>query len=140
MNTVISFTIDDKAKYQQSLAIREQVFIAEQKVSRALEVENEAEATYFLLSVDGRPAGTARWRKTAEGIKLERFAVLPEYRNKNLGTVLLQFVLKSLEGNPAKMYLHSQLKAVNYYQRQGFFKVGDEFVEADIRHVKMVNH
>ncbi len=138
MNTVISFTMGNQANYEKSLAIRKKVFIEEQKVARELEVENEAEATYFLLLVDGQPAGTARWRKTTGGIKLERFALLPEYRNQNIGTVLLQFVLKSLERNPAKMYLHSQLSAVNYYQRQGFIKVGDEFVEADIRHIKMV--
>ena len=138
MNTIISFTIQDKTNYEQSLAIREKVFIDEQKVSRPLEVENEAEATYFLLLVDGKPAGTARWRRTSEGIKLERFAVLHQYRNNKLGTVLLQFVLKSLVGNPNKIYLHSQLRAVNYYLRQGFVEVGAEFVEANIRHIKMV--
>jgi predicted GNAT family N-acyltransferase len=137
MNTLVSFTIEDKVNYQQSLAIREKVFIQEQSVSRALEVENEAEATYYLLLVDGKPAGTARWRKTAKGIKLERFAVLSGYRNQNLGTVLLKHILDSLKNTTEKIYLHSQLRAVNYYQRQGFIMVGDEFVEADIRHVMM---
>lgn len=138
MHEIISFKINDKIRYNQALEIRKKVFIQEQKVSRGLEVENEEEATYYLLLVDDEPVGTGRWRKTTQGIKLERFAVLPEYRNQNLGTLILQKVLKDLRKKTEKVYLHSQLKAVPYYERQGFKKRGEMFVEANIRHYKMV--
>lgn len=138
MHEIISFKINDKIRYNQALEIRKKVFIQEQKVSRGLEVENEEEATYYLLLVDDEPVGTGRWRKTTQGIKLERFAVLPEYRNQNLGTLILQKVLKDLREKTEKVYLHSQLKAVPYYERQGFKKRGEMFVEANIRHYKMV--
>ena len=138
MHKIISFTIADQTHYETALEIREKVFIEEQNVSRALEVENEDEATYYLLLVDGKPVGTARWRSTSQGIKLERFAVLPEYRNKNLGTEILKKVLEDLHDKSDKVYLHSQLKAVSYYRRQGFVKEGEMFVEANIRHYMMV--
>ena len=32
------------------------------------------------MYVDGKPVATARWRKTDKGIKLERFAMLKEFR------------------------------------------------------------
>lgn len=138
MQKVISFNIADKTRYNQALEIRKKVFIEEQQVARTLEVENEEEATYYLLLLDDKPVGTGRWRKTSEGIKLERFAVLPEYRNQNLGTEILKEVLKDLKHYNEKMYLHSQIKAVPYYQRQGFVKVGDMFEEANIQHFMMV--
>jgi len=138
MQKVISFTIADKTHYNQALEIRKKVFIEEQQVERELEVENEEEATYYLLLVDEKPVGTGRWRKTPEGVKLERFAVLPEFRNKNLGTVILKKVLEDLKNKKERVYLHSQLKAIPYYQRQGFKKHGPMFVEANIKHYMMV--
>ncbi len=138
MHEILSFSIKDSTLYKTSLNIREKVFIEEQKVARQLEVENEDEATFYLLFVDEIAVGTGRWRKTKSGIKLERFAILPEYRNKNLGTVLLKKVLTDLEQQTGKIYLHAQLKAIPYYERQGFQKIGDLFVEAGIKHFEMI--
>ena len=138
MQKIISFSISDKTLYDAALKIREKVFVHEQKVARALEVENEEEATFYLMFIDELPIATGRWRKTTDGIKLERFAVLPEYRNKNYGTILLKNILKDIETLATKIYLHSQLKAIPYYERQGFKKKGDMFVEANIEHYLMI--
>jgi len=35
------------------------------------------------------------------------------------------------------IYLHSQVNAVTYYERAGFVKKGDMFVEANIKHYMM---
>ncbi|NCA85883.1 MAG: GNAT family N-acetyltransferase [Clostridia bacterium] len=137
MTQILDFDISDKENYLKSLAIREQVFIDEQQVERALEVENEAAAHYSLLLLDGIPIATARWRETSRGIKLERFAVLAQYRNKNYGSILLRHILQQLESRPEELYLHAQLKAIPYYERQGFRKQGNMFTEANIRHYLM---
>ena len=137
MTQIIGFDISDKEHYQQALAIREQVFIEEQQVERSLEVENEAAAHYYLLLLNELPIATGRWRKTSRGIKLERFAVLPKYRNQNYGSVLLQHILKQLDSRPEELYLHAQLKAIPYYERQGFRKQGEMFTEANIQHYLM---
>lgn len=138
MIQILDFDISTKEHYLQALAIREQVFIDEQHVERALEVENEAQAHYYLLMLDGFPIATGRWRKTRRGIKLERFAVLPKYRNQNYGTILLQHILKQLDTRAEALYLHAQLKAIPYYERQGFRKQGGMFTEANIRHYLMI--
>ncbi|MCK9271548.1 MAG: GNAT family N-acetyltransferase [Bacteroidales bacterium] len=137
MTKIIDFDISDKENYLQALAIREQVFIDEQQVERSLEVENEVAAHYYLLLLDEVPLATGRWRKTSRGIKLERFAVLPQYRNQNYGSILLQHILKQLDSRPEELYLHAQLKAIPYYERQGFRKEGDMFTEANILHYLM---
>lgn len=121
----------------QSNAIRRQVFIQEQHVSPEIEYENEEEGHYYLLIVDGVPVGTARWRTTPAGIKLERFAMLKPWRNKGLGSILLEAVLEDVLPKGRPVYLHAQLAAVNYYLRAGFTEEGDRFTEAGIVHVKM---
>nr|GFD49624.1 hypothetical protein [Tanacetum cinerariifolium] len=53
----------------------------------------QATTRHYLARVDGQPAGAARWRPTANGVKLERFAVLDEFRNQGVGEALVKQVL-----------------------------------------------
>jgi len=140
MIEIKTFTLDDSVLYRLALEIRHKVFIDEQHVPPALEVENEDSATFYLLFQDKIPVATGRWRETGNGIKLERFAVLPDYRNQSLGTVLLKKVLNDLENSGKTIYLNSQIKAVSFYERQGFHKIGEMFEEAGIKHFTMVRN
>jgi predicted GNAT family N-acyltransferase len=87
-----------------------------------------------MATIDDLPIGTARWRFTENGIKLERFAVLEEYRDKGAATALLKEVLNDVLKENKPVYLHAQVQVVGFYEKFGFKPVGDEFVEADIRH------
>ncbi|MHC2992294.1 GNAT family acetyltransferase [Pontibacter sp. HJ8] len=121
--------------------IREQVFVLEQQVPRDAEYdEHETIARHYLATCDGVPCGAARWRTTDQGVKLERFAVLQDYRNRNVGARILEAVLEDVRAAHAdkKIYLHAQLPAVNFYKRHGFVEEGDLFSECDIEHYKMV--
>lgn len=121
--------------------IREQVFVVEQQVPREAEYDQyEGTATHYLATCNGVACGAARWRVTDQGVKLERFAVLPAYRNKSVGGQLLQAVLKDVlhEQLGNKIYLHAQLPAVTFYKRHGFVTEGELFSECDIEHYKMV--
>jgi predicted GNAT family N-acyltransferase len=137
MIEIKSFTSTDKAFYDKALEIRKQVFIDELGVDPSLEIENEDNCRFYLLFVDNKPAGTARWRHTQNGIKLERFAMLAGFRNQGYGSVLLSRILEDTVVLHSTIYLHSQLKAVKYYERQGFIKSGGIFSEANILHYLM---
>lgn len=137
MIKIVRFGFSDKKLLNISYNIRNIVFVVEQKVDRALEYEYEEQGNYYLLYYNDSPVATARWRKTAKGIKLERFASLKEYRNKGLGSQLLQKILKDVLPLNQKFYLHSQIKAITYYEREGFRKSGEKFVEANIEHYLM---
>lgn len=123
---------------EKVFAIRREVFVGEQNCPPELEWEFEDESSHFLATVDGVPAGASRWRKTDKGYKLERFAVLKDFRNKGVGQALVQTVLSDLPANADYVYLHAQISAVTLYERFGFVKTGPEFEEAGIRHYKMV--
>lgn len=126
---------------EKVFAIRRQVFVIEQNCPPELEWEFEDESTHFLATVNDVPAGAARWRKTDKGYKLERFAVLEEFRGLGIGRELVEAVLAGLPADANYIYLHAQTQAMGLYQKSGFEPTGPEFEEAGIKHYKMVlNH
>ena len=135
--------VADLRDLDAAFTIREQVFQAEQGVPADLEhdAHDRRDARHYLArTADGTPAGAARWRETAHGVKLERFAVLPAFRNQEIGAALLRAVLADVaaERPAAEVYLNAQLRAVPFYERHGFRKEGEMFEEAAIQHYKMV--
>ncbi|MXV52514.1 GNAT family N-acetyltransferase [Pedobacter sp. HMF7647] len=133
----------EKVSNQQDLEkvfeIRRIVFVGEQNCPPELEWEHEDESTHFLAFVNDVPAGAARWRKTEQGFKLERFAVLKDFRGLGVGAALVENVLADVK--PSKddyVYLNAQITAMGLYAKFDFEKVGEQFEEAGIQHFKMV--
>lgn len=138
MIRVIAFQYNNNALAEQVFAIRKNVFVEEQKVDAREEFDDhEKESTHYLAYYNDFPCGSARWRVTDKGIKLERFAVLKEYRNKGIGRSLVDHVLKDVLPKKKPVYLHSQESAMNLYLKAGFAVEGNLFMEANIRHYKM---
>ena len=137
MILVKQFSFQNKAMAEQAFAIRKVVFVEEQGIDPALEYDHEEESHHYLAFLDDNAIATARWRETESGIKLERFAVLPQFRNRGVGARLLKTVLQDVAGSGKTIYLHSQLRAVPFYERNGFHKIGPQFSEAQIAHFKM---
>ncbi len=125
--------------FEECRKIRRKVFVEEQKVAENEEFDEFEKRSHHYLIYDGKkPIGTARWRKIGDKVKLERFAVLKSFRNKKLGDQLLQVVLEDAKQEKREIYLHAQLKAIPFYERRGFVKVGNQFSECNIEHYKMV--
>lgn len=123
---------------QKVFVIRRKVFVDEQNCPPELEWEFEDESVHFMGTFNGVPVGASRWRKTPRGYKLERFAVLKEYRGNGMGQALVATVLKDLPEDADFVYLHAQLDAIPLYTKFGFKKEGPQFEEAGIQHFKMV--
>ncbi|MEP0710319.1 GNAT family N-acetyltransferase [Algoriphagus sp.] len=137
---VEKITRDDQLTAAYS--IRKEVFVDEQKVDPDKEYDEfENVSKHFIAYLDDEPVGTARWRITPNGVKMERFAVLKKVRGRGVGQALVKAVLEDVESNPEaatlKKYLHAQLSAVPLYLKFGFEKVGDIFEECNIMHYKM---
>uniref|UniRef100_UPI0040485BCE GNAT family N-acetyltransferase n=1 Tax=Algoriphagus sp. TaxID=1872435 RepID=UPI0040485BCE len=134
--------ITTKEGLQAAFDIRELVFVVEQEVDAAEEYDEfEDSSVHFLAKVEGRPVGTARWRFTQNGVKMERFAVLKVARGKGVGQALVAAVLGDIDQHPdtngKKKYLHAQIHAMPLYAKFGFQVVGDQFEECAILHYKM---
>lgn len=124
---------------EAAFAIRRQVFVREQGCPPELEFEHDEIATHFLARLEGAPAGAARWRRTENGFKLERFAVLPEFRGQGVARALIKGVLADIPPGAQPVYLHAQTSAIPVYERSGFVVSGAEFEEAGILHYKMIH-
>ncbi len=135
--------ISSPADLETAFAIRRAVFVEEQRVDEREEYdEYETVSHHFLSWSDAVPCGTARWRRTSNGVKMERFAVLKDYRGQGVGKALVRAVLDNIfqqQPEPIeRIYLHAQLSAVPLYTSFGFVTVGSQFEEAGIQHYKMV--
>ncbi len=122
--------------------IRRVVFMDEQHVPEADEFDQfEEESVHYLALYENIPCGAARWRSTDNGIKLERFAVLPEFRGKGVGYALVDKVISDVirenRSGHDRMYLNAQVDVVGLYRKFGFKPVGEVFDECDILHQQM---
>lgn len=114
--------------------IRYRVFVEEQRVPEALEWDGlDDRAIHILGRIDGGPAcGTGRLLTSGQ---IGRMAVLPAARGRGLGGRLLTALLAAADtAGIARVFLHGQLPALDFYRRFGFEPVGAEFMEAGIRH------
>ncbi len=135
VNVKIVETYDEK---EFVISIRRIVFIQELNIPEHMEIDdNEDLATYVLAKVEGKNVGTARWRETNSGIKLERFAVLNQYRSYGVGTAMTKFILKQLDQSKL-IYLNAQESAISFYEKLGFDSIGSMFDEVGIAHQKMI--
>ena len=129
--------VNDPADLEKVFAIRREVFVGEQNCPPELEWESEDESTHFLATINGEPAGAARWRQTDKGYKLERFSVLSKFRGNGVGQQLVKTVLADLPVDADYIYLNAQIQAIGLYEKFGFVKTGPQFEEAGIQHFKM---
>jgi predicted GNAT family N-acyltransferase len=119
-------------------AIRRTVFIEEQNVPPELELDGFDEECIHALALDrdGRPIGCGRLLPDGN---IGRMAVLKNWRGKGVGSALLNaLVSRAAEQGGDRVYVHAQTYMKKFYQHHGFKRIGDEFMEAGIPHVKMI--
>ncbi len=137
-NQVIVKQIKSESERNIAYEIRRIVFVEEQRVDEQEEYDEfEDSSIHYLATINNVPVGVCRWRRTDKGIKLERFAVLKEYRSDGVGSALVSKVLEDVPTDGGKIYMHAQISAMGLYSKFGFKVVGDEFEEAGIKHFKM---
>lgn len=127
--------------YTDALAIRHKVFVEEQKVPQDLEIDElEKQTLHVVLYDKQKPIATARIYDLENGLfKVQRVAVLKEYRGQGFGAQLMQEVadkVRSLTGS--KLTLGSQNTAIPFYESIGYKIASEEFMDAGIPHHTMV--
>lgn len=122
------------------LAIRKQVFVDEQQVPLEEEIDGlDPICEQYLLSYKQIPVGTARVRYLHEYAKIERVAILKDYRGLKLGNVLMNFIVTNLKEVSAtnKAKLGAQTYAIAFYEKLGFKICSEEYMDCGIPHKDM---
>lgn len=140
MNNLKIKKVETKKELKQVFHIRKKVFIDEQHVPVEIEMDEFDEtADHFIAYMDKIPIGCARIRRFNNFVKLERIAILKEYRNKGYGTKLTKYLINySKKISSRKIIMHSQYYVKEFYKKFGFEVIGEPFYEAGIKHIKMV--
>jgi predicted GNAT family N-acyltransferase len=118
-------------------AVRQQVFVIEQKIPLELEWDQMDAASLHALACDpaGQAIGTGRLLPDGH---IGRMAVSKACRGHGIGAALLQTLMaEARQRGDQSVLLHAQTSVVGFYQRFGFVGCGDEFIEAGIPHLLM---
>ena len=121
--------------------LRRKVFIEEQGVSEADEIDDkDDEAIHLLATVDGAPMGSARLLLSGNTGKIGRVCVLPAARGTGLGAALMRAAVAELRRQPGltRAKLGAQTHALGFYERLGFTAEGPIYDDAGIPHRDMV--
>jgi predicted GNAT family N-acyltransferase len=128
----------------QCFDIRKKVFVEEQKVPANLEIDEKDESPeachHILMLVDGQPVAASRWYAyRPQTAKLQRVAVLKEYRGTGLGKeLILAMEQQAKELGFTSALLDGQCYAEPFYQKLGYTTISKEpFYDAGILHVRM---
>ncbi|MDQ2066520.1 GNAT family N-acetyltransferase [Xinfangfangia sp. CPCC 101601] len=121
-------------------ALRRVVFIEEQGVSEADELDDlDEEAVHILATENGTPVGSARILLGGETAKVGRVCVLSAQRGTGLGAALMRAVVAECRTLPGieKVKLGAQTHALGFYEKLGFAAYGPEYLDAGIPHRDM---
>ena len=129
---------DWSADEQALTGVRDTVFVQEQGVPLALELDEHDPGCNHILAEDtaGNPVATARMCHAGH---IGRMAVLPDWRGCGIGSALLTMLMEvAREQGLSEVHLNAQTQAAGFYTRFGFEPCGKEFQDAGIPHCKMV--
>jgi len=121
---------------QQAWALRRKVFIEEQHVPEAIEMDSDDGAATHVLALDGDVAvGCGRMVAHGDHVKIGRMAVLRERRGQGIGRRVLEYLMELARTQGfRRAVLHAQLTAEGFYLKNGYTPRGEVFEEAGIAH------
>lgn len=135
MRTIIT---DFESHREAIERVREAVFVVEQCIDRDEEFDDrDPLCTHVVVFHGPSEIATGRLDIELDG-KLGRVAVLKEHRRQGAGDL----VVRSLEqwarqAGQQRVWFHAQIAALPFYEKLGYQAYGDDFLEANIPHIKM---
>ena len=131
--------VKTKMELEQVLRIREIVFIKGQKVPENRERDGlDKTSKHAIVFYKNRPISCARVRFVHDRAKLERIALLKNYRGKGFGKLIMQYLIRYCKRKKSKeIVMHAQYYLKGYYYKFGFKIRGKVFMDAGIKHIEM---
>ena len=135
----MSLSVGETTDIDACLAVRREVFVDEQGVSEAEEVDGkDPEAIHILAKSAEAAVGAARVLNFGSTAKIGRVCVLKSHRGTGLGITLIEACHEAARSRGAtRAILGAQLSALGFYERLGYRAYGDVFDDAGIDHRMM---
>lgn len=132
--------VTNERERNDAYSIRQEVFIDEQGVPIEDEMdEYDEQAIHFVGYVEERPVLASRLRFVDEYGKLERICVVKDERGNHYGKEIIGRMEEVIvKHGYFKAKLNAQKYAEEFYEKLGYEKVSNEFLDAGIPHVTMI--
>ena len=123
-----------------AVQIRKTVFCDEQKfVNEFDEIDNTA--AHLVLYDKDLPVATCRVFKDGGKFHIGRVAVVKAYRGKSAGAEIMRCAEEYALNNGGKtLVVSAQVRAAEFYKKQGFTAIGGEYFDEGCPHVKMLKN
>lgn len=136
----MTWTIERTDDLSACLAVRRAVFMEEQNVSEADEIDGlDGAALHLLARMDDRPVGTARILLSGDLARIGRVCVLPDARGLGLGAEIIEACVDLARAQPGvtRAKLGAQVHALGFYEKLGFSAFGPVYDDAGMPHRDM---
>lgn len=143
MENIEIYKAVDADALNRCLEIRNRVFTLERGVPKEIEVDEydcpSKSCDHFLLIFGKNDAGTIRCLYTENNnIQIQRFCFLKEYRGLGLGRIVMEYIEDYYKNRGISgIELDSKYEVCGFYEKCGYEKVSEVFIEASIEHIKM---
>ncbi|MDM5350444.1 GNAT family N-acetyltransferase [Lysinibacillus sphaericus] len=130
------------ADLQLAFDFRRKVFIEEQQVPEVEEFDEfdslQAPCDHILVYYKEQPVGTGRLRVVEGYGKLERICIVEEFRKFGLGKeIIIGLEQIARDNGLTKAKLNAQSYAKGFYEKLGYKREGEEFMDCGIPHILM---
>lgn len=136
----MTVTIEETQDVAACIALRLEVFVGEQGIPEAEEIDDlDDEAVHLVAKDAGKAVGTARLFMQGETGKIGRVCVAKSHRGTGLGAALIRAALARFRAEKGlnRAYLSAQVSAIGFYEALGFKAYGPIYDDAGIPHRDM---
>lgn len=142
MKSLVIIQAKTQEDLEECLTIRRAVFQIEKQVPAEIEIDEHDSLNndyhHFLVIYDNKKVGALRCKLRKEGIRLQRFCFLKEYRNLGLGKETVKYIEAFYkQSGTKKIEMDAKYEVYPFYEKCGYICVSEPFIEAGIKHIAM---
>jgi ElaA protein len=140
-----SFSDLTKEELYNILSLRSEVFIVEQNCAYQDIDQKDQFALHVFLKKNNKIIAYTRIFKPNDYFEyssIGRVVVLKEERVSQIGSQIMSFSIKKIKEifNETKIKISAQKHLISFYEKSGFFVIGEEYLEDGIPHIAMVKN
>lgn len=124
-------------RWDEALPIRHKVLWPNKPVSFC-KVQGDEEARHYGVYIDEKLVCVASVFSDMNIARLRKFATLPSYQGRGIGSQLINFIFNELKKDGVEVFWCDARKtAAGFYQKFGMKQQGGEFIKSGVLYYKM---